>query len=112
MLGVAGGLCSVLFVKLLLAMRKGFMTLPKSSAWLQPVAGGLAVGVIGWFVPEILGVGYDLIDRVLLGNTSLKVLVVMVILKIVATATCYSSGNAGGIFSDRVCSSVQWSAAL
>lgn len=97
-LGVIGGLCSVLFVKLLLAMRKGFMKLPKSSAWLQPVAGGLAVGVIGWFVPEILGVGYDLIDRVLLGNTSLKVLAVMVILKIVATATCYSSGNAGGIF--------------
>jgi len=97
-LGVVGGLCSVLFVKLLLGMRKGFMKLPKGSAWLQPVAGGLAVGVIGWFVPEVLGVGYNLIDRVLLGNTSLKVLIVLVILKIVATATCYSSGNAGGIF--------------
>jgi CIC family chloride channel protein len=58
-LGIAGGLVSVAFVKLLLAIRKYCLALPKWSEWLQPAAGGLAVGLMGWFVPDVLGVGYS-----------------------------------------------------
>jgi Chloride channel protein EriC len=97
-LGVVGGLGSVGFVKLLLAIRKGFKRLPPWSGWLQPVAGGLLVGLLGWFLPEVLGVGYDFVDQVLGGDFVLKTVVVLAILKIVATAACYGSGNAGGIF--------------
>jgi len=43
-LGVAGGLVSVVFVKLLLGLRRGFLRLPKRTAWWQPVIGGLIVG--------------------------------------------------------------------
>jgi len=97
-LGVAGGLGSVAFVKLLLNLRIWFRKLPKSTVWLQPVAGGLLVGLLGWFVPEILGVGYDYVDRVLGGDFPIKTVAMLAVLKIVATPVCYSSGNAGGIF--------------
>src|SRR5437868_1816813 len=60
-LGVLGGLGSVCFVKLLLYLRVWFRQLPKSTVWLQPTAGGLLVGLFGWFMPEVLGVGYDYI---------------------------------------------------
>jgi CIC family chloride channel protein len=97
-LGLVGGLASVVFVKLLLGLRMGFMRLPKSSAWLQPAAGGLTVGILGYFAPDVLGVGYSFVDDVLNGNAALKLVASLAVLKIIATATCYSSGNAGGIF--------------
>src|SRR5579863_6989768 len=97
-LGVVGGLGSVSFVKLLLGLRAWFMRLPKRTAWFQPVAGGLTVGLIGYFVPEVLGVGYNHVEKVLNGDIVLKVVVLLAVLKIVATAVCYASGNAGGIF--------------
>jgi chloride channel protein, CIC family len=97
-LGVVGGLGSVAFVKLLLHLRLWFRRLPASTVWIQPVAGGLFVGLIGWFVPEVLGVGYDYVDRVLGGDIPIKTVALLIVLKIVATPMCYSSGNAGGIF--------------
>jgi CIC family chloride channel protein len=97
-LGLIGGLGSVVFVKLLLSIRAGFRRLPKWTGWLQPAIGGLAVGLMGWFMPEVLGVGYDYVERVLGGDLALKTVALLAVLKIIATATCYGSGNAGGIF--------------
>jgi chloride channel protein, CIC family len=97
-LGIIGGLGSVCFVKLLLGLRAWFLRLPKWSVWLQPAVGGLAVGVMGYFVPEVMGVGYNYVEKVLNGDMVLQVVVLLAVLKIVATAVCYSSGNAGGIF--------------
>lgn len=97
-LGVAGGIASVCFVKLLLKLRIWFRRLPQSTIWLQPVAGGLLMGVFGLFVPEVLGVGYDYVDHVLGGDFSWKIVALLAVMKIVATPMCYSSGNAGGIF--------------
>ena len=97
-LGVVGGLGSVSFVKLLLGLRRWFLELPRATSWLQPVAGGLTVGVMGYFVPQVLGVGYSDVDRVLAGDLVLKVVIILAVLKIIAAAACYASGNAGGIF--------------
>ncbi len=97
-LGIVGGLGSVAFVKLLLGLRKWFMGLPKWTVWFQPVAGGLTVGLLGYFVPEVLGVGYGSVEKVLNGDIVLKMVVLFAVLKIIATSVCYASGNAGGIF--------------
>ncbi len=97
-LGVVGGLGSVAFVKLLLWSRAWFLSRPKRTVWFQPVVGGLTVGVMGYFVPEVMGVGYNNVDKVLNGNVVLKMVVLFAVFKIVATAICYASGNAGGIF--------------
>ena len=73
-LGVAGGLVSVAFTKLLLGMRERFLRLPQKTAWFHPVAGGLLVGVLGWFVPQVLGVGYGYVGYALNGNMALKLM--------------------------------------
>lgn len=97
-LGVLGGLGSVCFVKLLLKLRILFKRLPESTVWIQPAAGGLLVGLFGWWMPQVLGVGYDYVDRVLGGDFPVKTVAILAVMKIIATPLCYSSGNAGGIF--------------
>jgi CIC family chloride channel protein len=97
-LGVVGGLISVAFVKLLLWQRKFFQGLPASTRWYIPVVGGITVGLLGLFVPDVLGVGYAVVGQALNGHLVLGTMALLVCLKLIATATCYSSGNAGGIF--------------
>jgi CIC family chloride channel protein len=97
-LGVAGGFVSVAFTKLLLWMRARFLRFPRKTLWFQPVAGGLTVGVMGWFVPQLLGVGYKHVGEVLNGGMALRLMILLLVLKLVAVATSYASGNAGGIF--------------
>ena len=97
-LGVAGGLVSVAFTKLLLGMRERFLRFPQKTVWFQPVAGGLLVGLMGWFVPQVLGVGYGYVGDVLNGRMALNLMILLVVLKLLAVTTSYASGNAGGIF--------------
>ena len=97
-LGVAGGLVSVSFTKLLLGMRARFLRFPQKTVWFQPVAGGLLVGLMGWFVPQVLGVGYGYVGDVLNGRMALTLMVLLLVLKLFAVTTSYASGNAGGIF--------------
>jgi CIC family chloride channel protein len=97
-LGVTGGLVSVAFTKLLLWMRGWFLKMPIKTVWFQPLAGGLMVGVMGWFVPEVLGVGYRYVGDALNGRMAIELMAILVILKVVAVTTSYASGNAGGLF--------------
>ena len=98
LLGVLGGLVSVAFVKLLLGLRAWFLRQPKTTEWFQPVAGGLLVGIMGWFVPESLGIGYQYVGDALNGNMALKAMALLLAMRVAGTAVCYASGNAGGIF--------------
>jgi CIC family chloride channel protein len=97
-LGIAGGFLSVAFTKLLLTMRKRFLLLPKGTRWCHPVVGGLLVGLMGWFVPQVLGVGYSYVGQALNGSMALRLMLILIVLKLFAITTCYASGNAGGIF--------------
>jgi CIC family chloride channel protein len=56
------------------------------------------VGVMGWFVPQLLGVGYKHVGEALNGSMALKLMLLLLVLKLFAVATSYASGNAGGIF--------------
>jgi CIC family chloride channel protein len=97
-LGVAGGLVSVVFTKLLLGLRERFLRFPRKTVWFQPLAGGLTVGMMGWFVPQVLGVGYKHVGDALNGGMAVRLMVLLLILKLLAVTTSYASGNAGGIF--------------
>lgn len=97
-LGVAGGLVSVAFTKILLVLRERFLRFPQLTLWFQPAFGGLLVGLLGWFVPQVLGVGYGYVGSALNGNMTLKLMALLVILKLITVTASYSSGNAGGIF--------------
>lgn len=98
LLGLAGGLVSVTFTKLLLNMRLRFLNFSTRTLWFQPLAGGLLVGLMGWFVPQVLGVGYGFVGDALKGTMALRLMLVLVVLKVLAVTTSYASGNAGGIF--------------
>ena len=91
---MAGGLVSVAFTKLLLEMRERFLRFPEKTPWFQPAAGGLVVGLMGWLVPQVLGVGYGYVGAALNGKMALNLMV----LKLLAVTTSYASGNARGIF--------------
>jgi CIC family chloride channel protein len=97
-LGILGGFLSVAFAKLLLGMRKRFLLLPRATRWWQPVVGGVMVGIMGWFVPQVLGVGYSYVGLALDGTMAFKLMVLLIVLKLFAVTTSYASGNAGGIF--------------
>jgi CIC family chloride channel protein len=98
LLGIAGGFLSVAFTRLLLEMRKFFLHLPKSTRWWHPVVGGVMVGLMGWFVPQVLGVGYSYVGSALDGTMALKLMLLLVVLKLIGVTVSYASGNAGGIF--------------
>src|SRR5580765_1157250 len=90
-LGVAGGLLSAAFTKLLLGMRTRFLLLPRKTRWCHPVAGGVLVGLMGWFVPQALGVGYSYVGDALNNHMALKLMALLVVLKLFAVALSYAS---------------------
>ena len=97
-LGIAGGFLSVAFTQLLLRTRKYFLAMPVKTRWWHPVVGGLLVGAMGWFVPQVLGVGYTYVGDALNGNIALKLMLLLLVMKLFAVSVSYASGNAGGIF--------------
>lgn len=67
--------------------------------WARPAVGGLAVGAIAIFVPQVLGVGYGVTDDALNQNFGLLALIGLIIAKTAATAITLASRFGGGVFS-------------
>jgi CIC family chloride channel protein len=97
-LGIVGGIVSLLFTQGLLRTRGLFRRLPAWTRIIQPAMGGLAIGIMLLFVPQVMGVGYQYVDQALDGALALRMLLLFCGAKLVATIISYSSGNAGGIF--------------
>jgi chloride channel protein, CIC family len=97
-LGVAGGLVSAAFSGLLLKLREKFLAAPRKTLPFQPVVGGVLVGLMGWFVPQTLGVGYVHVGSALNGAIAWRLMALLLALKLISVAVSYASGNAGGIF--------------
>jgi CIC family chloride channel protein len=97
-LGVAGGAVSLAFCKGLLQSRALFLRLPIPTRIFQPAMGGLIIGAILIFFPQVLGVGYEYVDHALNGGLLLRTMLFLCLAKLVATVVSYASGNAGGIF--------------
>ncbi|MGF7183293.1 chloride channel protein [Tunturiibacter psychrotolerans] len=97
-LGIVGGIVSLAFCKGLLHARLLFRGMPKWTKILQPALGGLIIGVILIFFPQVMGVGYQFVDQAMNGGLLLKTMLLLCFAKLVATIVSYSSGNAGGIF--------------
>jgi CIC family chloride channel protein len=97
-LGIVGGIVSLAFCKGLLRLRAFFLSLPARTKLFQPAVGGLIIGIMLIFVPQVFGVGYEYVDQALNNGLLLKTLIVFCLAKLVATIVSYASGNAGGIF--------------
>ncbi|KPL00049.1 MAG: hypothetical protein AMJ91_05575 [candidate division Zixibacteria bacterium SM23_73_3] len=96
-LGLVGGIFSVLFIKVLYKSEDIFEAL-RINNFLKPALGGLILGIIGIFYPQLFGVGYEAINSALHEETVIWVLLLLVFMKIAATSLTLGSGGSGGIF--------------
>jgi len=94
-LGAVVGLASVYVTRAVYAIEDGFDKLPIHWMW-WPAIGGLAVGIIGYFAPHTMGVGYDNIEHIVAGNIVGVALLVLVVAKFVSWAISLGSGTSGG----------------
>lgn len=94
-MGIVIGLLSVLVTKIVYLIEDGFEKLPIHWAW-WPAIGGLAVGVVGYFAPRTLGVGYNNIIDILSGTMSIQILLSLCFLKFISWAISLGSGTSGG----------------
>lgn len=96
-LGVTCALFGVVYVKTFYGMRDGFRKLPLAD-WQKPALGGLLLGILALFVPQVLGSGYGWVQAALYGKMALWIMLVVALAKVVATGLTISSGGSGGVF--------------
>ncbi len=104
LLGLVCGLAAVGFSKLLYWTEDQFEKLPVDELW-WPAIGALGLGIIGYFVPRVLGVGYDTISDVLNANLAWKLLIVVMVAKAIALVISLGSGTSGGLLAPMFMSS-------
>jgi len=97
-LGVVVGLLSVVFLKWLSYARPKVQALPDWTRNLQPAIAGLMIGTIAIKLPQVMGAGYIIIDQALHGQFTWKLLLILGLLKILATGISFLSGTPGGLF--------------
>lgn len=64
----------------------------------KPAIGGLVVGLIALFLPEVLGMGYGHLQRAITGDMAVGLMLLVALGKIVATSLTVGSGGSGGVF--------------
>ncbi|SFS18206.1 chloride channel protein, CIC family [Granulicella pectinivorans] len=98
-LGIVGGLASLIFAKALGYLRPALRNQPQWSQMIQPALAGVVVGAIGYFgFPQVMGAGYGAIDLAMHGQFAFKMLLLLALFKIIATTLSFSSGTPGGMF--------------
>jgi CIC family chloride channel protein len=98
-LGLVGGLASVVFAKSVGYLRPRLKALPRWTHYFQPSVAGLLVGFIGFLgFPQVMGAGYDSMDQAMHGQYAWKILAMLALLKIIATTVSFVSGTPGGMF--------------
>jgi CIC family chloride channel protein len=98
-LGILGGIASVVFSKLIAWLRPWLRATPLPLQFFYPAIAGLLIGLIafGGF-PQVLGAGYDFMDQAMHDQFSWQMLGLLACLKILATTLSFTSGTPGGMF--------------
>jgi chloride channel protein, CIC family len=97
LMGALAGVASAGFIRAMQVTEHFFahrVRLPKA---LKPASGALVVGVIGFFYPQVFGYSYAPITAAIAGELVFTTLLILLGLKIVATAFTLGSGGSGGI---------------
>jgi CBS domain-containing protein len=95
-LGLLCGVAALGFSKALYRVEDQFEKLPIHDMW-WPAIGALGLGIIGYFVPRVLGVGYDTISDILNTKMLLGALLSVMIFKSAALVISLGSGTSGGL---------------
>ncbi len=111
LLGVICGFAAVGFSRALYWVEDQFEHLPVSEFW-WPAIGGLALGTIGFFMPRVLGVGYDTISGILNDKFTVGLLLGIMVFKAVALLVSLGSGTSGGLLAPMFMTSAAMGAAF
>jgi H+/Cl- antiporter ClcA len=94
-MGIIIGVLSVGVTKLVYLIEDAFEKLPVHWMW-WPAIGGIGVGIIGYFNPMTLGVGYSNITDILSGSLPFQIILSLCILKFLSWVIALGSGTSGG----------------
>jgi CIC family chloride channel protein len=97
-LGIIGGASSLVFVKVIDYARPRLKALPAWTQYLQPAVAGCLIGVIGMWLPQVMGAGYVFIDQAMYGQFTWRMLALLGAFKILTTSLSFVSGTPGGMF--------------
>jgi chloride channel protein, CIC family len=97
-LGVVCALMGILYVKIFYGVRDQVFRKIPLPRHIKPALGGLAVGVIAYFLPQVLSMGYGWVQLAMDGQLALGLIVGIAFMKILATGLTISSGGSGGVF--------------
>jgi len=98
-LGLLAGPISVLYIRALYGVHDLFHRWSQIPRWIKPAIAGVAVGTVGVFLPQVFGVGYETIERILGGESrAIAVLVAMMVAKLILTPVSIGGGFQGGVF--------------
>jgi len=97
-LGVISGVASLAFLKFIAYFRPRLKQLPRWTQYIQPAGAGLLIGIIGIWLPQVMGSGYPIIDQALHDQFLWKMLLLLGLFKILATGISFVSGTPGGMF--------------
>jgi len=94
--GLLAGVLSALLTQAVYASEDFFQELPIHWMW-WPALGGLVIGIGGWFFPQALGVGYDIIGGLLQGDVPLRIIAGVLVVKSIIWSVSLGSGTSGGV---------------
>ncbi len=101
-LGLLCALVGIVYVTTLQGVEDRVFKKMAVPTYVKPAIGGLVVGCIGFFLPQVLGQGYGWVQLAMAGSLSLGLVVLVALLKIVTTAFTIGSGGSGGSFAPSV----------
>ena len=96
-LGILGGLLAVVIMQLVTTTEQVFR-ISRCPVWLRPVVGGGVIGLLGLVTPHVLSSGHGALHVDLEGSTTWQILLVLMALKVLASAVSLGSGFRGGLF--------------
>lgn len=93
--GALVGIAAVLVTKLVYGIEDAFEKLPIHWMW-WPALGGIVVGVVGYFFPHTMGVGYDNIENILSGTLPMGAVAIFCAMKLLSWSVSLGTGTSGG----------------
>jgi chloride channel protein, CIC family len=97
-LGLVSGVISAVYIWTLYFFQDLFLSW-RVPNWVKPAAAGILIGIVGLYLPQVFGVGYDTIGEVLSGNIeSFWLLFALLLAKLFVTPISISGGFQGGVF--------------
>jgi len=98
---ILGFLCvavGILYIRFFYGLRDQFFKPLRLPAWSKPALGGLLLGILAVFLPQVWGGGYQVIQQAMDNRLTWVLMFLLVFGKIFATSCTISSGGSGGVF--------------